>query len=83
MTEQGLRPPLIPLCRGKKTPSKGEDRIEMKEELNIDEQKSSSTGRFRGPAWMTADPMEYGILKENAKSNRKNMTEAESLIQIT
>ena len=51
----------------------------MKEELNIDEQKSSSTGRFRGPAWMTADPMEYGILKENAKSNRKNMTEAESV----
>ena len=27
---------------------------------------------------MTADPIEYGLLKENAKSNRKNMTEAES-----
>jgi len=28
--------------------------------------------------WMTADPMEYELLKENAKNNRKNMTEAES-----
>lgn len=28
--------------------------------------------------WMNADPMEYGLLKENAKSNRRNMTEAES-----
>ena len=27
---------------------------------------------------MNADPMEYGLLKENAKSNRRNMTEAES-----
>ena len=27
---------------------------------------------------MTADPMEYELLKENAKNNRKNMTEAES-----
>lgn len=27
---------------------------------------------------MTADPIEYGLLKENAKKNRKNMTEAES-----
>ena len=28
---------------------------------------------------MTADPIEYGLLKENAKNNRKNMTEAESV----
>lgn len=29
--------------------------------------------------WKTADPLEYGLLKENARSNRKNMTEAESV----
>ena len=29
--------------------------------------------------WMTADPTEYELLKENARSNRKNMTEAESV----
>ena len=29
--------------------------------------------------WKTADPLEYGLLKENARNNRKNMTEAESL----
>ncbi len=28
---------------------------------------------------MTADPAEYGLLKEYAKSNRKNMTEAEGV----
>ena len=28
---------------------------------------------------MTADTMEYGLLKANAKSNRMNMTEAESV----
>ena len=28
---------------------------------------------------MTADPMEYELLKENARGNRKNMTEAESI----
>jgi len=28
---------------------------------------------------MTADLTEYGLLKENAKANRKNMTEAESV----
>lgn len=50
----------------------------MNEELNTTEQKSPYTGRFRGSAWMTADPMEYELLKENARSNRKNMTEAES-----
>ena len=37
------------------------------------------TGRFRGSAWKTADPLEYGLLKENARSNRRNMTEAESV----
>ena len=30
-------------------------------------------------SWMTADPMQYELLKENARSNRKNMTEAESV----
>ena len=29
--------------------------------------------------WMVADTMEYGLLKENAKANRNNMTEAESV----
>ena len=28
--------------------------------------------------WMVADTMEYGLLKENVKANRNNMTEAES-----
>ena len=28
---------------------------------------------------MTADPTEYELLKENAKNNRRNMTEAESV----
>ena len=28
--------------------------------------------------WQVADGMDYGILKENAKANRSNMTEAES-----
>ena len=27
--------------------------------------------------WMTADPLEYELLKENAKKNRQNATEAE------
>ena len=31
-----------------------------------------------GRKWMSADPLEYGLLKANAKSNRKNMTEAEN-----
>ena len=51
----------------------------MNEELNTDGQKSPLTGKFRGSTWMTADPTEYELLKENAKSNRKNMTEAESV----
>lgn len=29
-------------------------------------------------SWMTADPIEYELLKDNAKNNRKYMTEAES-----
>ena len=29
--------------------------------------------------WMTADSMEYGLLKANAKSNRMNMTDAENV----
>ena len=36
-------------------------------------------GSYRGSRWMTADPMEYELLKDNARSNRKNMTEAESV----
>ena len=53
-----------------------------KEMNNTTESKSSSlSGEERGGlyrrVWMTADPMEYGLLKEKAKSNRKNMTESE------
>lgn len=51
----------------------------MNEELNTAEQKSPYEGRFRGSAWMTADSTEYELLKENARNNRKNMTEAESV----
>lgn len=29
--------------------------------------------------WQVADTIDYGILKENAKVNRRNMTEAESI----
>ena len=29
--------------------------------------------------WQTADIIEYGVLKENAKVNRNKMTKAESL----
>ena len=29
--------------------------------------------------WQRADTIEYGILKENAKANRNNQTEAESI----
>ena len=50
-----------------------------REERGGSGKKSPSTGRFRGSAWMTADPMEYELLKENARGNRKNMTEAESI----
>ena len=50
-----------------------------REERGGSGKKSPLTGRFRGSAWMTADPTEYGLLKENARDNRKNMTEAESI----
>ena len=40
---------------------------------------SLSKGDMRGSyEWQVADPMDYEILKNNAKDNRKNMTEAES-----
>lgn len=29
--------------------------------------------------WQVADTIDYGILKENARANRRNMTEAESI----
>lgn len=32
--------------------------------------------------WMTADPLEYELLKENAKKNRQNATEAESVAVV-
>ena len=50
-----------------------------REERGGSGKKSPLTGRFRGSAWMTAAPMEYELLKENARGNRKNMTEAESI----
>ena len=50
-----------------------------REERGGSGKKSPLTGRFRGSAWMTADSMEYELLKENARGNRKNMTEAESI----
>jgi len=67
-----------------KTPSSspclgGEKESSLNREDIGESEKSPYTGRFRGSAWMTADPTEYELLKENAKSNRKNMTEAESV----
>lgn len=41
------------------------------------EDKRGAQGNKRGP-WMVADTIEYELLKENAKTNRNNMTEAES-----
>ena len=42
---------------------------------------SATSGKYkRGGAWMTSDPIEYNLLKENAKQNRKNMTDAESAL---
>lgn len=59
----------------------------MKEQIRIHDnevlpkqgglRRVSKQGKF-WRTWMTADPTEYGLLKENAKVNRKNMTEAES-----
>ena len=50
-----------------------------REERGGSGKKSPLTGRFRGSAWMTADPINYGLLKKNARANRKDMTEAESV----
>lgn len=51
----------------------------MSEENQIVEEEVLPTlGGFRR-GWMTADPMEYELLKENARNNRRNMTEAESV----
>lgn len=38
---------------------------------------SREVGGSKG-LWMVADTIDYGLLKENAKANRNNMTEAES-----
>ena len=35
--------------------------------------------REEEPKWQTADPVEYGLLKANARNNRKEMTEAEAI----
>lgn len=54
----------------------------MNEEMNntTEEKSSFISGEERvGSKWMTADSFEYGLLKENARGNRKNMTEAESI----
>lgn len=50
----------------------------MTEEQGPQQEVLPKQGGFRR-VWMTADPMEYRLLKENAKSNRKSMTEAESV----
>ena len=39
--------------------------------------KSPLKGDF--PSWQVADVIDYGLLKENAKANRNNLTEAESV----
>ena len=61
----------------------------MSEENQIaDKESIPMQGDLEGPekrgwsyrrVWKTADPLEYGLLKENARSNRKHMTEAESV----
>ena len=43
------------------------------------EDLGGTKNKKRSRSWMTADPMEYALLKENAINNRKNMTEAESV----
>ena len=32
--------------------------------------------------WMTADPMEYELLKENARGNRKNIRKSKVIVEI-
>ena len=48
--------------------------------LNAKAEKSSLSREDIGGScsWMTANPMDYPLLKDNARANRKNMTEAES-----
>ena len=70
---QDSRPPLIPLFRGKNIPDGMDDSSQTQGKEVLPKQ-----GGFRR-VWMTADPTEYGLLKENAKANRKSMTEAESV----
>ena len=44
------------------------------------DRKGSLKGDKRGsPYWQVADTIDYALLKENAKANRKNLTEAESV----
>lgn len=43
----------------------------------VDENVLPKQGVFK-KGWMTAEPMEYNLMKENARSNRKHMTEAET-----
>lgn len=50
-----------------------------KDDNSIQSASSPYAGGPRGASWQTADPLEYELLKENAKNNRKNMTEAESV----
>lgn len=42
----------------------------------VNKRKSLDAGL--SASWMVADKFEYGLLKENAKANRNNQTEAES-----
>ena len=46
------------------------------------EEKTLTSSPFKGerggPLWQVADPIEYKLLKENAKANRNDMTEAEA-----
>lgn len=46
---------------------------------NYDNNNGSSINENGRAKWMVADIMDYSLLKENAKSNRYNQTEAESV----
>lgn len=49
--------------------------------MDRSESKPSFQGGLGGsPRYKNADPMEYGLLKAYAKENRKNQTEAESIL---
>ena len=52
----------------------------MTKEMEAHLKKSSLSREDLGgsSSWMTANPMDYSLLKDNARANRKNMTEAES-----